>query len=1337
MEGKVIQFGKKAKRTLFSRMNYEVELPNLLEIQRNSFDSFIKEGVKKVIEEVNPFLGHTKNGNIKLIMGEPIFDNPDKTMEEAKKYDANYKFLVTTMVTPIVEGEELIPEKCTLCEIPMMTPSATFIINGAERVIVSQIVRSSGVYFAKAEGKTLTGDLIPNRGDWIQILQDAKGAYVINFDKSIKVPLTLFLRALGLVKYSDIKKVLGNINLLETLKKEEKIFSHLYQYISNDEIKYLQQEIYDFKDNDDDFSFYSLYPDRKVLSFAESPYKDITYMQLFTDEEQKYHDLDAKYQDVAQAYLYGKIKKNEKFPSNEVYSLYFHENLFDNKKYDLGSVGRYKFNQKLDITRRIFGKYLAKDLKNGSETILEKGTFIDEEVLKIIESNRHLLQRVAVLKERSLENPSKDEMFARVENIRGVDRIFLTKDIYNIESNEIIAKEKQELDATLLQKLSNNRTNLKDNVQRFFLENEPHETLKNYNDVYVEALEVKIKKDAKEAILVVGSSAQSNVVYHYNQDSETFDEPSKKLNISISDIIAGINYYFNLLFDIGSLDDIDNLQNRRVRPVGELLLNQFRTGLRACKKDIEAKLNSTDFKDKDGVMKEGIVKNCIVVSKLDSAIRSFFNSSQLSQFMDQINPLAELTQKRRISALGPGGLTREHTGVEVRDVHPTHYGRICPIETPEGQSIGLITSLASYAKIDEYGFIKTPYLKINAGKVDINSQEQYLSAVNEQDKIIASAATKIDLEGNIISDIIVGRLNGETGFYRKEDADYIDVSSKQVVSIATSTIPFLEHDDATRALMGANMQRQAVPVIEPESPIVGTGIEHRAAKDSGVTVVSDVEGFVTFVDANKITIAAGSSLEEALLDNEPKVFELNVFERSNQESCILQRPIVNHGEWVDRGDIIADGSSTQNGELALGRNVVVGFMTHEGYNYEDAVIMCEDIVKKDYFTSIHIEKHQTETRTIKGLTSKEEIRRDIAGVSKEKLAVLDEDGLPIKGLEVAEGDILVGKITPKDSDDETGERDLLNVIFEKKSTDYRDTSLKVPHGSSGFVHKVQVFNRKEKKAELKDGVIDKINVFTIKKRKIQEGDKMAGRHGNKGVISKILPREDMPYLEDGTPIDILLNPLGVPSRMNIGQILEVHLGLAAKNQNIKVATPVFDGVTDEVLNEEMAKGHVSPNGKVTVYNGRTGQPFANKITVGVMYMLKLSHMVEDKLHARNNHPYSLVTQQPMGGKARNGGQRFGEMEVWALYAYGAAQTLREILTIKSDDMEGRVSAYTNISKGLPLKEPSLPESFMVLTKELQSLGLYVELIDAKTQANIVYKSKAFQDTKGKRNGGND
>ncbi len=809
------------------------------------------------------------------------------------------------------------------------------------------------------------------------------------------------------------------------------------------------------------------------------------------------------------------------------------------------------------------------------------------------------------------------------------------------------------------------------------------------NEVYVETFKIIKEEFGKPIVVTVVGS----------------DQREDRLHISLSDIFAATSYYFNLSQEIGNLDDIDHLGNRRLRLIGELLKNQFRLGLTKLEKNIKERMSTVD-------PREATPQSLINIKPLTSSLKEFFGSSQLSQFMDQVNPLAELTQKRRVSALGTGGIARDRAGVEVRDVHHSHYGRMCPIETPEGPSIGLITSLATYASVDQYGFIQTPYLKVDKENMVVTDELVYLTADQEEEFVIASASTKLDPEtGKIIEDRVIARNYGETSIFSPDKIDYMDVSPKQIISVAAGCIPFLEHDDANRALMGANMQRQAIPLINPESPIVGTGIEYRAAKDGGSCCVSKHDGVVDYVDANVVTIKTN--------DGNYVDYELIKFIRSNQDTCILQRPIVKVGETIKAGDILADGQSIKDGELALGRNVVVAFMTWDGYNYEDAVIMSEKMVKNDVYTSIHIEEYEIEARDTK--LGKEEITREIPNVGYDAVKFLDERGIVIVGAEVKEGDILVGKVTPKGQTDPTPEEKLLLAIFGEKSREVRDSSLRVPHGGGGIVHSVERFT-KANSDELGAGVNEMIRVNIIQKRKISEGDKMSGRHGNKGVISRILPEEDMPFLENGTPVDIMLNPLGVPSRMNIGQVLEMHLGMAGLKLGCKFATPSFDGATQQDIEDMMQEAGMAKDGKCVLYDGRTGEPFENRITVGVMYMIKLSHMVDDKLHARSVGPYTLVTQQPMGGKAQNGGQRFGEMEVWALEAYGAAHILEEMLTVKSDDIIGRNKVFRAIVDGKPIPDSSIPESFRVLTRELQALGIHVELISSETNENEVNKS---------------
>ena len=1015
-----------------------------------------------------------------------------------------------------------------------MTDSGTFVINGAERVIVSQLVRSPSVYFNKEIDKNgrpcITSQIIPTRGTWLEFETDARDVLYVRIDRTRKVPLTTLLRAFGLSSDEDIIKLFG---------KDE--------YIENTLAK-------DSTRNTDE-ALIEIY---EKLRPGEPATLDSSKNQIIT-------------------------------------------RFFDEFRYDLAKVGRYKFNRKLNVTDRLLNQKLAEDIKDGDEIIAEKGTIVTKDVL--------------------------DKLKPIFEKGYGVTTATINRDLDDYDKVQVV---------------------------------------KVYNP-----------SNPKEKISVIGN-----------------DQSIEVKRLTISDIYASVSYYLNLLQGVGQFDEIDHLGNRRIRQVGELLQNQFRIGVSRMERVIRERMTTQE-------MEEVTPKTLINIRPITAAMKEFFGSSQLSQFMDQTNPIAELTNKRRLSALGPGGLSRDRAGMEVRDVNASHYGRICPIESPEGQNIGLITSLASYAKIDEYGFIMTPYRKVKDKY--LTDEVEYLTADEEQDLIISLATVTVDDNNMMIDETVPARFRGENIIVKPEQVDYVDVSPQQVVAVTTSCIPFLEHDDATRALMGANMQRQSVPLIRSEAPLVATGVEYVAARDSGAVVLAKADGVVDYVDARKIVILNKNGKDEYYLSN---------FELSNAGTCQHHRPIVKVGDKVKRGSIIADGQSTDQGELALGKNVVVAFMTFNGYNYEDAVILNENLVKDDVYTGIHLEDFEMQCRETK--LGPEEITRDIPNVSDDARRNLDENGIVIVGTEVKEGDILVGKVTPKGMAELTSEEKLLHAIFGEKTREVRDTSLRVPHGGDGIVHDVKIFSRKEND-ELPAGVSKVIRVYIAQKRKIQVGDKMAGRHGNKGVISLILPQEDMPYLPDGRPVDIMLNPQGVPSRMNLGQILELHLGMAAKKLGVHVATPVFDGAKLSDIEDMMKEAGMDPDGKTVLYNGRTGEPFDNRISVGVMYMIKLHHMVDDKLHARSTGPYSLVTQQPLGGKAQFGGQRFGEMEVWALYAYGAAHTLQEILTVKSDDVVGRVKVYESIVKGQEINQAGVPESFRVLMKEFQALGLDINIINDKNE----------------------
>ncbi|MDE6013675.1 MAG: DNA-directed RNA polymerase subunit beta, partial [Anaeroplasmataceae bacterium] len=1150
-------YGKKSVRRNYSKIRTEVELPDLIEIQTKSFDWFVTTGLEELFKDISPITSF--NGDLKLSFGDFHFDDSKFSIVDCKLRDINYaRPLKVNVRLENAQTGEVLEQELFMGDIPYMTPVGTFIINGAERVIISQIVRSSGVYYAKEIDKKtgdtkFTGTVIPTRGAWIEYEMGSKNVWYGKLDRSKKIPLTTVLRAYGLSTNKQITDLFG----------------------------------------------------------------DSEYMQATFEKDTTVNSEEAAIE------VYSKLRQGEKVPVEGARALIV-QRLFDDRRYDLQKVGRFKYNMKLDVLQRAKGLKLAQN-------------------------------------------------------------VTATEDIFNDETGELvfakgtrIASIGDEISGEVLERLKLGRAAYR---QKIDLGNTLCE------DPYNEILMVTVEKhDMSENVKIIGN-----------------DQREKCLHITMSDIIATASYYLNLYQNVGTLDDIDHLGNRRLRLIGELLKNQFRIGFAKLEKNIIDRMSTVEIN-------EATPQNLINIKPLTSSLKEFFGSSQLSQFMDQINPLAEITQKRRISALGTGCIARDRAGVEVRDVHNSHYGRMCPIETPEGPSIGLITSLATYAKVNEYGFIETLYFVVKKdknGKKYVSEEMVYLSADKEDGYVIASASTKLDAEGHIIEDKVIGRRNGETEMVDPDEVDFMDVSPKQIVSVAAACVPFLEHDDATRALMGANMQRQAVPIINPESPIVGTGMEYKAAKDSGSALIATMPGIVQYVDAKKIIIKEdGGDMHR---------YDLYQFLRSNSATAIMQRPIVKVGERVDRGDIIADGQSMKDGELALGRNVRIAFMTWEGYNFEDAVIMSEKMVYDDVYTSIHIDEFSVECRDTK--LGKEEFTYEIPNVKDETKKNLDERGIVIPGTEVKEGDILVGKITPKGVTDPTPEERLLLAIFGEKSRDVRDTSLRVPHGGGGVVQSIQHFS-KAKGDDLAPGVNEVVRIYIVQKRKIQVGDKMAGRHGNKGVISNILPLEDMPFTADGQPIDIMLNPQGVPSRMNIGQVLELHLGIAAKKLGIKVATPVFDGATIEDIEAIMKEANLPYDGKEVLYDGRTGEPFENKITVGIMYFVKLSHMVDDKLHARNVGPYTLVTQQPMGGKAQNGGQRFGEMEVWALEAYGAANTLREMLTVKSDDLIGRDRVFDAIVDGKPIPESSIPESFRVLTRELQALGIHVELMNDKDENEV-------------------
>ena len=1149
---------EKASRKDFAKVGDFIEMPNLIKVQKDSYDWFIKEGLGEVLKDISPIEDYS--GNLVLEFFDYYMEDKTKySIEEAKERDATYSTRLHVKVRLINrETGEIKEQEIYLGDFPLMTDSGTFIINGAERVVVSQLVRSPGCYYAevfdtKTGKRTYTSTVMPLRGAWLEYETDGNDIFYVRVDRTRKVPITTLLRAIGLVTDDQIRDLFGNEELIEA-------------------------------------------------TIAKDPIK--------TQEE-------------ALIEIYKKLRPGE-LPTVEAARSLFDGLFYDNRRYDLAKVGRYKFDQKLSLATRITGKVAAKDIMDGEtgEIFVQAGEVITEETAHDIQNSGINIVELTV-----------GEHAVKVIGNGTVDihKVLPTLDLAEL--------------------------NIKENVN--------YQILKNIIDTTEE----------KDLVKVIG---------------ERIDELVPK-HITTEDMIASISYLLNLAHGVGNVDDIDHLANRRIRCVGELLQNQFRIGLTRLERVVRERMTIQDL---DVVTPQTLINT----KPITSSIREFFGSSQLSQFMDQTNPLSELTHKRRISALGPGGLTRERAGFEVRDVHYTHYGRLCPIESPEGPNIGLISALSSFANINEYGFIETPYRKIDPETHRATDIVEYMSADVEDNYIIAQASEPMDENGEFINDRIRVRYRNEIIEVDKDKVQYIDVSPKQLVSVAAAMIPFLEHDDAKRSLMGANMQRQAVPLMTTERPIVATGIEYRAAKDSGILILAEDDGVIQKVTGDAITVKYNNG--------KTVVHKLRKFKRTNGGTCINQRPIVKKGEIVKKGDAIADGPSTKDGEMSLGKNCLVAFSTWEGYNYEDAILLNERLVKEDVFTSIHIEEYDCECRDTK--LGPEEITRDIPNVGDDVLKDLDENGIIRIGAEVRPGDILVGKVTPKGETELTAEERLLRAIFGEKAREVRDTSLRVPHGEAGTIVDVKIFTR-DNSDELGPGVNQIIRCYIATKRKISVGDKMAGRHGNKGVISRVLPEEDMPFLPDGTPIDILLNPLGLPSRMNLGQILEVHLGGAAKALGWHVSTPVFDGATQEDVEELLQQAGMSPDGKSILYDGRTGDPFDKPITVGVMYMLKLHHLVDDKIHARSTGPYSLVTQQPLGGKAQFGGQRFGEMEVWALEAYGAAYTLQEMLTVKSDDVVGRVKTYEAIVKGENIPEPGVPESFKVLIKELQSLGLDVRL----------------------------
>ncbi len=1315
----IVESGRHSSRRDYSKVSGNLELPNLVEIQTDSFKWFTEEGIKEVFDEIYPIQNYS--GNIKLKLLSYEFRKPKYSVAESKYREVNYVApLWANMELEIYNEEtgEIInrQEEVFLGDFPMMTPTGTFIINGGERVIVSQIVRSPGAYFDigsddKTGKETYNGELIPSRGTWLQLLTDDKkssGNRVLNMsvDRKRKILSTILLKTIGFSLNLEKGEDAFDVNKAKTF------------------IKSLGLDIHEDKIHEN--------ADREFLNIYEA-----IYTSFFGSYEEISNTLQAEKTNTTDAALIEmhRNQKQDEVPTIEGAASLMNAKFFDASKYDLTSAGRYKLRRKLSVVDRIENHVLACDLyKADGSLLMAKGTLVKRDERNILREELAKGSHVEAFPFRhSFSHPTivdvdtKDKL-ALVGRILACDLELKNGDVYYIGTAlsdadiKKIAKEFKSIKvysgiiAKAVEMDSNNIDAILDYGQRFFLlarlTDKAGDVLVDDelamplyvpdHDFYLlssdkeQAIRDRIAKGEKMTAWLVGSACQVAYIENPTDSSQKVkligvDPLNDKKCITISDMIALYSYMFTLLDGVGSADDIDMLGNRRVRTVGELIQNQFRIGLSRMKKTVTEKMSIADL---DTATPKTLTNN----RPLAGAIKEFFSSSQLSQFMDQQNPLAELTNKRRISALGPGGLTRERAGFEVRDVHNSHYGRICPIETPEGQNIGLISYLTSYAKVNKYGFITTPYRKVDK-KGNVSDEYIYLSADDENDYIIAQANEVVD--GKLKNDMVVARKAGETIMAKKEDVELADVSPKQIISIAAACIPFLENDDCTRALMGANMQRQAVPLLNPHSPFVGTGMEPKIARDSGTGVVCDVDGTVTYADAKNIVV---QSKDGVLHD-----YALEKFRSSNAGTCINQKPIVVKGDKVKAGELIADGPSMEDGELALGQNVTIAFMTWHGYNYEDAIIMSERMVRDDVYTSIHIEEYTIERRKTK--LGEEEITRDIPNVQEGACRNLDSHGIVMVGAEVKEGDILVGKVTPKGQSDASPEEKLMLAIFGEKSHEVRDNSLRVPHGGAGIVQSIRVFNRKDAQNELGPGVLEVVKVYVVQKRKISEGDKMAGRHGNKGVISKILPIEDMPIMPDGTPVDIMLNPFGVPSRMNIGQVLEIHLGMAAKKLGVKFATPVFDGISNDDLMDIMKEANVSKDGKFILRDGKTGEEYDERISVGVMYMIKLAHMVDDKLHARATGPYSMVTQQPLGGKAQNGGQRFGEMEVWALEAYGAANTLEEILTIKSDDINGRTRAYDAIIKGKDIPEPGLPESFNVLRNELKALAVDVRMLD--------------------------
>ena len=1224
---KKVKFGNR-ERYSFSKIKDVLDIPYLIEVQKTSYQHFLDQGIREVLADYSPITDFS--GKIELHFLDYALDGEPKYSEkECKDRDATFASPLKVRVRLInKEAEEIIDQEVFMGDFPIMTPSGSFIINGAERVVVSQLVRSPGVYCNRSKDKTgediYNTTIIPTRGAWLEFEEDANGVLWVHVDRTRKVPVSVLLKSLSITEtqlqelYEKIgaKDLFKGINDVEALEKL-------------------------FLKSGNRYFFNGIGTSEQIMEvFHNEP-----IIKNTCEKDSSKKDTSVTTSDEALLELNKKLRQGDNVIAESV-RIYLFNLLYDSKRYDLSRVGRYKFNKKLSIAQRITGRIAATDIKTAEGKVLAVQG-----------------EEITVESAKEIQNSGINEVSVLVED----NKVFTVIGNNFIDLESYIQCDPKELG--ILEKV-------------------------HYPTLVTLTKGLKTKKEKLEAI-------QNNV-----------DRLVPK-HIILDDIISSVNYTIGLHHDIGTVDNIDHLGNRRVRSVGELLQNQFRIGIARLERVIRERMQVQDNK-------ELTPQSLINIRPVSSAIKEFFGSSQLSQFMDQSNPIAELTHKRKLSALGPGGLNRERASFDVRDVHYSHYGRLCPIETPEGQNIGLISSLSTYARINGYGFIETPYRKVDQVNKKVTDEVYYLAADDEDNYIVAQANEPLDKNQWFARSRVMSRYLDEIAEIDRNKIQFMDVSPRQLVSVATSLIPFLENDDTNRALMGSNMQRQAVPLLKTEAPIIGTGMEHKVAYDSGVMVIAKREGVVDYVSADEIVIKTPT--------NEKDRYVLQKFQRSNQGTCVNQKPLVQKGDKVLVGSVLADGPSTDNTELALGKNIRVAFMSWGGYNYEDAILISKELVQDDVFTSIHIEEYEMEARDTK--LGPEEITRDIPNIGEDVLKDLDEEGIIRIGAEVRAGDILVGKVTPKGETDPTPEERLLRAIFGEKARDVRDTSLRVPHGEGGIVVDVKIFTRANKD-ELNPGVHKLVRVYIAQKRKISVGDKMAGRHGNKGVISRILPSEDMPFLPDGTPLDIVLNPLGVPSRMNIGQVLEVHLGLAAKKLGWKVMTPVFDGASEMDIQECLIKADLPSDGKTILYDGRTGIAFDNPVAVGYMYFLKLHHLVDDKIHARSTGPYSLVTQQPLGGKAQFGGQRFGEMEVWALYAYGAAYTLQEILTVKSDDIKGRVKTYEAIVKGNNIPTPGVPASFKVLVKELQSLGLDVRVRD-KFDSEITMKDYSDEEGEDER-----